>query len=158
HHTRPPMQHRHFLLALIPLLIATSAPAVEPSELKPGLIATHADRAIADGVPQVWRLEPTVALTLGAGEQPHPRLGKGTVSRWIGYINVTRAGKYTFSANVQNGTFVLHVGNQNTVVDANVGAQETKFVAGREITLDGGVYPITALHVRAEGTPSRVEL
>ena len=57
------------------LLILSSAGwgrAVEPEELRRGLVTTFDD----DGKPpaEVVRLEPTVALALGQGEAPHPRL------------------------------------------------------------------------------------
>ena len=45
----PPMRYRHILLALALLPIASAANAIEPSDLKPGLIAVHADGAVKDG-------------------------------------------------------------------------------------------------------------
>ena len=67
------MRYRTLLAALC-ALAPTAARAVDSADLKPGLVATHAD---AKGS-AVTRLEPTVALTHGAnGETSHPALGPG---------------------------------------------------------------------------------
>src|SRR5262245_53259083 len=90
----PHMRYRHFLLALVLLLPERAANAVEPSDLKPGLIATYSD--VRDGIsPEVTRLEPTVALTLASkAETPHPALETGGIMKWKGYVNITRRGSY----------------------------------------------------------------
>ena len=138
------MRYRHYLLALCALLPA-SAFAVEPADLKPGLIANYSDVRGGIQSPNVTRLEPTVALTLGKNETPHPKLDYGGIMTWKGYINVTRAGKYTFSATTERGKLEVLVGGKDAL--------------GAELQLDGGVIPFEAKFVRgALGAPSRVEL
>ena len=51
-------------------------------------------------------MEPTVALALAAGESPHPTLEALGGATWTGYINITRPGKYKFSATVSGGSRV----------------------------------------------------
>ena len=139
------MRYRPVLCALALLLPASAARAIEPSELKPGLIATFSDLQIGGKNPSVTRLEPTVALTLAKGETPHPALDSGTVMVWKGYINITRAGKYTFDATVGGGKLYVKVGG--------------KHVLGEETQFDGGVVPFEATYTRGLfGGGSRVEL
>src|SRR4051812_18916437 len=68
----PHMRYRHILLALALLPIASAANAIEPSDLKPGLVASYRDPRNDAPSPSVTRLEPTVAITLAKGESPHP--------------------------------------------------------------------------------------
>src|SRR4051794_36686184 len=107
------MRYRYFLLALALLPVARVANAIEPSDLKPGLIATCRDAT--DGAREVTRLEPTVALTLAKGETPHPALGDGGLMTWKGYINITRAGKYSFSATATGGELTVKVGGKEAL-------------------------------------------
>ena len=65
------MRHHYLLASLAVLSFAAAASAVEPSDLKPGLVASFRDRELGA---TITRLEPTVALTLGKGETPHPKL------------------------------------------------------------------------------------
>ncbi|MBY0459028.1 MAG: hypothetical protein K2V38_16955, partial [Gemmataceae bacterium] len=100
------MRFRHFLVAFV--VGGTGAPAfgIEPADLKPGLIATYRD----DPKTAVTRLEPTVALTLASkAETPHPALAAGGAMAWKGYLNITRRGGYTFSANVRGGKLTVKV-------------------------------------------------
>jgi cytochrome c2 len=138
------MHYRVLLAALAVLSFGTVASAVEPSDLKPGLVATYED----GGFPEVTRLEPTVALTLGKGETPHPKLGRLASAKWVGYVNITRPGKYTFSANVQNGTLRVSVGGKLVLTGTGI---------PNEVQLDGGVQAFEAVFT-ANGTPARVEL
>ncbi|AWM37138.1 Cytochrome c [Gemmata obscuriglobus] len=134
------MRHHHFVFALVALAPAV-ARAVEPADLKPGLVTRYA----APGAgPAVHRLEPTVAISLSAGEQPHPKLaGTGSIN-WTGYINITRAGKYTFSPVVTGGTLDVKVGGK---------------MARGEISLDGGVTTLDVVFRREDPVaPVRVEL
>lgn len=138
------MRHRHFVLALLALAPAANSRAVEPADLKPGLVARYAAHEEGPPGPTVYRLEPTVALALNPGEQPHPKLAAAGFLSWSGHINVTRAGKYTFSATVSGGTLELKVGGKNAL-----GA----------VQLDGGVTTLKAVFRREKGDgPARVEL
>src|SRR6266516_3136713 len=106
------MRHRPLLASLAVLLSCTAASAVEPSDLKPGLVATYQE-AGKDGQPLlVTRLEPTAALGLAKGESPHPRMTALKTAKWTGYINVKRAGKYQFDAHVNKGNVEVKLGGK----------------------------------------------
>ena len=136
------MRYRHFVAALV-LVTPSVGRAVEPSDLKPGLVATYSD-SIDGAARTVTRLEPTVAYTLAKGEAPHPALAKGALTTWKGYINITRAGKYTFSATTA-GELTVKVGGRAAL--------------GGELQLDGGVIPFEAVFVSADAANgTRVEL
>lgn len=145
------MTHRHILPALALLLSAPIARAVEPSELKPGLVTTFDDI----GPPVVTRLEPTVALTLPKGTTAHPRLADGTRVSWRGYVNVVRPGKYTFSATAAGGSLTVRVGG-GEVLSVAV-QEEAKTVTGAAVRLPGGVQTFDVEFLR-NGGASRVEL
>jgi len=150
------MQHRHFLLALALLLPASAVNAIEPSDLKPGLLAQYID--VENAVPgkTVFRLEPTVAITLHAGESPHPTLKPNGRYMWEGYVNMTRRGSYTFSATVRGGKLNVVVGGKRVLaVEAN--DQEPSTKVSEEITFEGGVAPFLATFVHT-GKEARVEL
>jgi mono/diheme cytochrome c family protein len=152
------MTHRYLLPALVLALLAGRAHAIDPSDLKPGLVARFADGGPGAGPgpgPEVVRLEPTVALTLNRGESPHPRLKSGTTVTWTGYVNVVRPGKYAFFATLQGGTLSVTVGGKE-VFSANT-EKEPITKAGGEVVLEGGVQPITATFKRS-GEAARVEL
>jgi cytochrome c553 len=134
------MRYRHFVFALV-LLAPATARAVDRSDLTPGLVAFYSD---GQGLPTVARLEPTVALTLAKGESPHPALSAGGSMQWNGYINITRAGKYSFSATTTGGKLAVKVGGKDAL--------------GGELQLDGGVLPIEATFTRDPGADARVEL
>jgi cytochrome c2 len=106
------MTHRLLLPAVILLSLAPTARAVDPSELKPGLVATY-----SDGKQSVTRLEPAVGLTLKPGDAPHPRLAATGQATWTGYLNVVRPGMYRFTAQVRGGSLVLRIGG-NAVIGA----------------------------------------
>ena len=147
HCLHPPavtMRHHYLLVSLAVLLASTAASAVEPSDLRPGLIATFRD----SGSTEITRLEPTVALWLAGGEAPHPRLGGLTSARWKGYVNITRPGKHVFSANIQGGTIRVSVGGK--LVLSGMGAPN-------EVEIEGGVQTFEAVFT-STSTPARVEL
>lgn len=148
------MRYRYYLIALVAALGPTAAHAVEPADLKPGLVATYSDKARA-----VTRLEPTVALTLASkGESPHPALDAGTAMAWKGYLNITRRGGYTFSATVRGGRLVVTVGGK-PVLDANAPGEAVVTKTGAELAFDGGVEPFAATFTPgAVAGGSRVEL
>lgn len=139
-------------LAII-LLSANFVAAVEPGELKPGLIAAYSDGD--KGL--VHRLEPTVAIRLEAGQAPHPKLSRAGRIEWKGQINVVRPGKYAFAATVQNGTLQVQV-NGATVLTAT-GGQNPQTQLSKEVALAGGVQPFSAMFTSAAAKqPIRVEL
>ena len=148
------MRYRHFLLALAALLPAPVARAIEPADLKPGLIATYSSAANAPPArdTSVTRLEPTVALALNAGESAHPKLPVTAVAEWTGYINVTRAGKYTFSATVHGGTLTVKVGGKQ------VASASARGTTADVVNLEGGVQVFEARLVRGTEPTARVEL
>src|SRR5207248_996121 len=103
-HPHEPMTHRYLLPAAVLLALAPAARAVDPADLKPGLVATY-----SDGKQTVTRLEPTVALALNSGESPHPQLSAARAISWKGYIDLVRPGWYQFSARMQGGVFTLRL-------------------------------------------------
>jgi cytochrome c2 len=146
------MRYRHFLLALALVAPGSSAVAIEPSDLKPGLVARYSDE---ENGAAVYRLEPTVALALNAGETPHPKLSAGKSATWTGYVNITRRGVYTFSATVRGGKLTVRLGGKPVLV-AEAG-DEAATKVGAEIALEGGVEPFAATFERT-GKAARVEL
>src|SRR5581483_4326087 len=141
------MPHRYLLATLAVLLLGPAAGAVDPADLKPGLVATYRG---ASGE-SVTRLEPTVALTLGKAETPHPKLAILASATRSGYVNITRPGKYTFSANLSGGSLRVRVGGK-VVLDG-----ATANLNGNSVQLDGGVQPFEAT-LTAHGGACRVEL
>ncbi len=153
------MRYRYFLLALATLSLTTAARAVEPADLKPGLVATYSD--VKDGAksPSVTRLEPTVALTLASkAETTHPALETGGLMTWKGHINIARRGSYTFSSTVRGGRLVVKVGGKE-VLDANSSGEPVVNKTGPENTFEGGVETFEATFTRVmSDAGSRVEL
>ncbi|QJX00203.1 c-type cytochrome [Frigoriglobus tundricola] len=147
------MRYRIFLCALA-LLPSSAARAVEPSDLKPGLIATYTPPGQASG--SVTRLEPTVALALNKNEAPHPRLEQLGRATWKGYVNVTRSGKYAFAANVTGGVLEVKLSGKPVLVLKD-GADALQKLSGAAVSLDGGVLPFEATFT-ATGPAPRIEL
>ena len=132
--------------------------AVEPGELKPGLVAVYQEPAgIKKGeTPRsIVRLESTVAVLLDPGETVHPRLETLGNARWLGYVNVVRAGNYRFSATIQQGTVVVRV-DEKEVLRGIAGQQETT-VVGPEVPLGGGVRLLEVIW-SCDSTPTRCTL
>jgi cytochrome c553 len=144
----PTMRHRYFLLALAVLPFPATARAVEPSDLKPGLVTVYTGRPVGT----VTRLEPTVAFTLNAGETPHPSLTALGQAVWTGYINVTRPGKYTFSATT-TGLLAVSVDGKRVLTALANGRADAP-----EVQLDGGVLPLKVAFTATPKAPARVEL
>jgi mono/diheme cytochrome c family protein len=149
------MPLRYLLTTFAVLLFGTSALAVDPSDLKPGLVTRYAESEKEAQNTAIHRLEPTVALTLNPGETPHPRLAQGGYAVWSGYINIVRPGKYTFSSTLLGGKLSVLV-NGKSVYSASAN-EETLTKSGEEVVLDGGVQPFTATFLR-NGGAARVEL
>ncbi|HUR55528.1 MAG TPA: c-type cytochrome, partial [Gemmataceae bacterium] len=148
------MSHRYCLLVVALLTLVPAARAVDPSDLKPGLVATFTDQENRS----VTRLEPTVALLLGHRESAHPRLsGKLATVTWSGHLNVVRGGKYTFSANM-SGQLTIEVAGKLVRNWSETGTPP-KVASGGEVVLEGGVLPFTATFKPTEALPAaRVEL
>jgi cbb3-type cytochrome oxidase cytochrome c subunit len=123
------MTHRHLLLTALLLVIAPAARAVDPSDLKPGLVATY-----SDGKQSVTRLEPTVSLTVYRKESPHPRLNGSSQVNWKGYINVVRPGKYQFGAGLAGGELDLMVDSKLVL------NRSPSTTSGSGVVLEGGVH------------------
>lgn len=148
------MQYRLFLSSLAALLLSAVAAAVEPADLKPGLVATFSDVTSNS----VMRLEPTAALVWAKGESPHPMLHSSGQAAWKGYINVTRPGKYQFAAVVAGGRVSVKISGKS-VLNAQAETAEPRTVAGQQSVLDGGVIPIEIEFKRVEGQgAARLEL
>ncbi len=151
-----PMTHR-LLLAITPLLVLTSTTdAVEPSELKPGLITTYAESADGRSGRRVSRVEPTVALFLNAGETAHPSLRANGQVTWRGHINIVRAGKYRFSADVRGGSFEVQLDGK-AVLPGSGDDSGASDVRAAEISLTGGVKAFVVTFTQT-GKTAQVEL
>jgi mono/diheme cytochrome c family protein len=144
------------LALALTLCAPTGAPGkdVTPASLSRGLITTYRDAATPPR--ELTRLEPTVALSLKAGEAPHPRLGAdgGTV-RWQGYVNITRADTYQFRARLR-GKLIVRVGGKELLA-AEVKGDRPEVKAGPATRLEAGVHPLTAEFTRLPGAAA-VEL
>ena len=144
------------------LLLAASAgrgrgadAAPEPEDLRRGLVTVFQDQAKPTPAEAV-RLEPTVALALGAGEAAHPRLqADGGTVVWKGYLNVLRGGNYQFQTNL-HGKFRLTVGGKE-VLAGDVSGEKPALKEGTELRLDSGVLPLVAEYTRPAGA-ARVEV
>ncbi|MBX9580639.1 MAG: hypothetical protein K2X87_10055 [Gemmataceae bacterium] len=144
--------HRRLLTPAVGLLLcAPPVRAVDPADLRPGLVTMFADEPAGT---TVARLEPTVALLLDAGASPHPRLTAGRLVAWRGYLNVVRPGTYTFAAELRGGALGVTIDGRR-VFSATAGDRPT--AEAEPVTLPGGVLAFEATFARAGG-PARVEL
>ncbi len=129
--------------------------APEPEDLHRGLVTVFQDQAKPTPA-EVVRLEPTVALALGAGEAAHPSLqADGGTVVWKGYLNVLRGGNYQFQAKLR-GKFRLTVGGKE-VLAGDVQDEKPPRKEGAELRLDSGVQPLIAEYTRPAGA-ARVEV
>ena len=138
------------LLSLVALVPAARADEIDPEDLKPGLVAAHADDS---GATIIARLEPFPALNLGDGEAPHPALNAAGDSTWSGYLSAFRNGKYRFDAFVL-GKVAVTVGGK-----AAFSGQSAKgeVLTGKPFELASGVHAIVVQFDRPKG-PARLEL
>ena len=125
------------LVAVSQVLAAQAQPASRP-DLKPGLVFSTS----VAGRPPLSRVEPTVGLTLAAGEAAHPQAADATTFRWVGTINVLQAGKYRFDA-VLLGTLEVKVA-ATTVLSETVTGSTSKSVLGPDVQLPAGFQPFQA--------------
>ena len=147
------MNSRFLLPTLALIAFAHSARAVEPSDLKPGLL-TVVDET-AGGTKRITRLDPTVALTLNPGETAHPKLKSTGQIEWSGYINIVRTGKYAFSANSLGGALKVEVNGKLVLAAATSDTTIQTFAP--EVTLEGGVQKFSAVFLPT-GKTHRLEL
>jgi cytochrome c2 len=149
------MPHRSFVSAVVLLLTCSAARAVDPADLKPGLVTIYVggqDRFSQS----LSRVEPVPAWSLNRGEAPHPRLPDMIeLGEWNGYINIVRPGKYRFTATVRGAQVSVAVGDKQ-VLAAN-GDGTAKVVTGNEVELAGGVQKFSA-SIRPGAGPSQFEL
>lgn len=143
---------RRVLAAVALLALAPAARAVEPSELKPGLVASYQDNNLKELV----RLDPAPAVSLAAGEAVHPRQKGLTLVTWTGFVNVTRAGKYRFSATVRGEVTALAGDKVVLVAAGRAESPETK--RGLEVELPGGVQKIEVRFVSPNTGAARLDL
>lgn len=151
------MRYSFLLASLAVLPLGSAAQAVEPGDLKPGLIASYTDTHASHI--HAARLEPTVAITLAKGESPHPRLENGGLMTWEGYVNIVRPGRYRFEANVLAGQLQVKINRSAVLTGTALSTSGLTALAGKEVTLDGGVQPINIIFLRApRDAATRIEL
>jgi mono/diheme cytochrome c family protein len=141
-----------FVLTVALTLPAAAADTpVDPEDLRPGLVAAH-----SDGKVKISRLEPTVALSLGAEDTAHPRLAAGADSAaWQGYLNVLRPGTFRFST-LLRGKLRLVVADK-VVLETEVKEQAPRLEIGQPLRLEAGVHALRAEFTRLPG-PARVQV
>jgi cytochrome c2 len=116
-------------------------------------VATYRDDKPAA---EVVQLEPTIALSLGRGEAPHPRLSaEGGTFRWEGYLNILRAGDYQFSAALRGKLRLTVAGKE--VLRGEVTGEKAEQVAGQATRLEAGFQPLLAEFTRLPGA-ARVQV
>ena len=150
--TRPMKRH---LLCLAAVFLGTSSLlAVDPRELKPGLVAKY-----NDAIALHYRLEPAVAFHMPAGDRSYP--GRAAVD-WSGYLWVVTPGKYAFTVTVQGGDFSLSLKPPDAeAVSALVAqgpAEKAATITGQELTLAPGIHKLAASFTAKSVGDIRVEL
>jgi prolyl oligopeptidase PreP (S9A serine peptidase family)/mono/diheme cytochrome c family protein len=129
--------------------------AVDPDDLRPGLIAVYRDSA-RPTPREVVQLDPILAINWKANESAHPRLeAEGGTVRWEGSINVLRAGVYQFGVRLR-GKFRLQVAGKE-VVSAEVAGAAPIVREGPETRLESGAHALIAEFTRLPGA-ARVEV
>jgi mono/diheme cytochrome c family protein len=138
------------LSALLSVLFAVPAWAIDAEDLRPGLVAQ-----LRTGQTSITRIDPTPALTLNPTDAAHPRLSAdaGTVT-WTGYINLARAGAYQFQAQLR-GQLRVRIGEQ-VVLSADA-KDAVKSVSSGTVQLVAGVQPVEVSFTRVPGA-ARLEL
>jgi mono/diheme cytochrome c family protein len=127
-------------------LAASSNGQVDPDNLKRGLVARHTDTYRTE----IVRLEPTVALSLKAGESPHPRLSpEGSTTRWQGYINIVQAGSYRFRVHLRGRVRILLGARE--ILAAEVKEDKPAFKETEEVRLEAGAVQLTVEFTRFPG-------
>jgi cytochrome c2 len=137
------------------LALVVPAAAVDIDDLKPGLVAVYRDSA--KNPVEIVRLEPAIGLNWKTAESPHPRLAAdgGSVA-WQGYLNILRAGKYSFAANLRGQVQVTIAGKEVLAGDSKGGAK--LLVRGRDTELPSGPQPLSVKFSRAGSGAAQLEL
>jgi cytochrome c551/c552 len=136
-------------------LVRAADPAIEPEDLRRGLVTTYRDTAKPKPA-EVVRLEPQIALAMKAGEAPHPRLQtEGGSVTWRGHINILRRGTYRFAVRLR-GRFRLQVAGKD-VLTAEGKDDKPALQESATVQLEAGVHPLVAEFTRLPGS-ARVEL
>jgi cytochrome c553 len=123
-------------------------------DLRRGLVTTYRDDA-RPAPAEVTRLEPAIALALGPGEAPHPRLAPGGTAVWRGYLSVLRGGPYRFQVRLRGRLRLSVAGKEVFAADAR--GEQPEMKESPEIRLDPGAWPLVAEFTRLPGA-ARVEL
>lgn len=141
---------------IVSVLLIVPTFAVDPKDLKPGLIAAYTE--FAEGKPAATRhrLDPQPVFFLSSNEQGRytkgadgnripPRSGWGRTT-WTGFLYVVTPGDYTFAANVLGGNVTVSLSLNGKLFDVlSEGATEkTKMVVGRKTTFEPGIYRFVA--------------
>jgi mono/diheme cytochrome c family protein len=141
------------MTALVLFTLAAGPLDVEPENLKPGLVGEY--RSIAEPKAVAHRLDAKPAFTLGRSS-PHPRIPVGPFEvTWTGVLSIRDPGPIAFSA-IVGGELVITVDGV-TVLDGR-GATETSRVAGKPLTRESGVYPLTIRFRSLADVPARLQL
>jgi cytochrome c551/c552 len=127
---------------IVSFMLIVPAFAVDPKDLKRGLIATY-----ASGQSSRQQFESTVALN---GRQ------SGEV-KWSGYLYVVTPGDYAFSAHLAGGKAQVTVDKQNVYIAENAN-QTAKLIAGKPVTLVAGPQPLEVRFESTEAGIARLEL
>jgi cbb3-type cytochrome oxidase cytochrome c subunit len=132
--------------------------AVDPREIKSGLIAAYSDDPKNPSATR-YRLEPAIAFTMPANDRSFP--ARAAVG-WSGYLWVVTPGKYTFTATVQGGDFSLALtppeSAELTAVSAKDPADKAATSSGKELTLAPGLHNVAASFTARSSGDLRVEL
>ncbi|HET6573312.1 MAG TPA: c-type cytochrome [Fimbriiglobus sp.] len=126
-----------------------AAQEVTRRDLKPGLVAGYTARP---GRPATttYRLEPTPAVALAAGESHHPAWDRLAAASWTGFLQVVTPGKYTFSATLVGApaSVVLHKGDRvlTALEHKESGADRPETVSGPALQLEAGFYRFQATY------------
>jgi mono/diheme cytochrome c family protein len=125
----------HLLTAGFISFVALQAIAQEtPSGLLSGLVATA-----SDGEREVLFVTPTPNFTLNERQSIHPQLKPEFRLQWNGFLNLVRAGKYTFS-----GAPKIFINSEE--------------VQGRATEFPTGELPLRIAFERKDGEPARLQL
>jgi cbb3-type cytochrome oxidase cytochrome c subunit len=135
---------------------AKAFPPEEDAERLPaGLVAAYLDGTQFHG-PEVSRVESNIAFFLKEGQSPHPRIdSRAWSARWRGQIQLFRAGRYRFSAELI-GRVRVRVGAQVVLV-AEAESNRAEPMLGPEVDLPAGSLAVEAEFSKSEG-PARLRV
>lgn len=127
---------------------ALAAQEVTRRDLKPGLVAGYTDTPERPTTTTSYRLEPTPAVALAAGESHHPAWERTSAASWSGYLQVVTPGKYTFSATLVGAPASVVLAKGDRVVTAlehrKSATDRPETVSGPPLQLEAGFYRFRA--------------